>query len=56
MPQKPSSHLKKLKLFFFSGTAGSPVMDLVIFRIAREISVSSSVSGVAVLCILRTAA
>jgi hypothetical protein len=50
------SYPKKLNFFFFSGIGGWPQTDRVICRIAREIGESSSVIGVAVFCIRRTAA
>jgi hypothetical protein len=53
---KTEIHRKKLKPFFFFGITGWPHTDLVIFRIAREISKSSCMSEVAVFCIRRTAA
>ena len=52
----PYSYPKRLNFFFFSGIAGWPQIDRVICRIACEIGESSSVSGVAVFCIRRTAA
>jgi hypothetical protein len=54
--KQPYSHPKKLNFFFFSGMGGWPQTDRVICRIIREIGESSSVNGVAVFCIRRTAA
>jgi len=44
------------RYYFFSGATGWPQTARAICRIAREITESSCMSGVAVLCILRTAA
>lgn len=54
--RKAESHRKKLNPFFFFGIDGWPQTDLLISRIAREISKSFCMSEVAVFCIRRTAA
>jgi hypothetical protein len=50
------TYRKKLNPFFFTGAVGWPLMDLVICRIAWEISESSCMSETAVFCMRRTAA
>jgi hypothetical protein len=46
----------KLKPFFFAGVALFPVTALTICLIRRDIAESDSTSGVAVVCMFRTAA
>ena len=56
LAELPLPNPLKLNPFFFSWGTGIPVMVLAIWRMIREMDESSSASGMAVVCIRRTAA